>query len=378
MKIAMLTTVGPRCGIASYSAQLVASLRALPDTDVQVIPIEVGEQPPSHYETQARQLNAPDVDVVHIQHEFSFWGFPTPDRSRFAELRRLIRGPLVVTAHTTLSLSAIFPTASERNPWRWLAKKRLLANREYRRSVEVATFDADATIVHTEAAQSEFEKRGLERVFVVPMGVPAPLPAADAGTAFRDRYGLQGKRVLTLFGYVTPNKGYAMVLDNLAALPPDVVFVVAGGARRPVEEQYVADVKRQIADAGVQDRVVITGYLSDEDVAAAMQATDLALVPHTQATNSYSVTLPVSHGRPTLASDLACFREMASRGDCLELFETGDKSDFRRKLLALLDDPARRRQLAANAAQYARQFTWEHVAATTRDIYRAALDGRRS
>jgi glycosyltransferase involved in cell wall biosynthesis len=224
----------------------------------------------------------------------------------------------------------------------------------------------------------EFESRGLERVFVVPMGVPEPLPAADAGTAFRDRYVLHGKRVLTLFGYVTPNKGYAMVLDNLATLPPDVVFVIAGGARRPIEEPCVADVKRHIAKAGVQDRVIVTGYLSDEDVAAAMQATDLALVPHTQATNSYSVTLPVSHGRPTLASDLACFREMASRGDCLELFETGDKSDFRRKLLALLDDPARRRQLAANAAQYARQFTWGHVAATTRNIYRAALDGRRS
>jgi glycosyltransferase involved in cell wall biosynthesis len=378
MKIAMLTTVGQRCGIASYSAQLVASLRALPDTDVQVIPIDAGEQPPSHYEMQARQLNAPGVDVVHIQHEFSFWGFPTPHQSRFAELRRLIRRPVVLTAHTTLSLSAIFPTASERNPWRWLAKKRLLANRGYRRSVEVATFDADATIVHTEAAQAEFVRRGLERVFVVPMGVPAPLAAADGGTAFRDRYGLHGKRVLTLFGYVTPNKGYAMVLESLAALPPDVVFVIAGGARRPVEEAYVEQVQRQIAEAGVQERVVVTGYLSDEDVAAAMQATDLALVPHTQATNSYSVTLPVSHGRPTLASDLACFREMASRGDCLALFETGNKSDFRRKLHALLDDPARRRQLAANAEHYAARFTWEHVAATTRDVYRTALDGRRS
>lgn len=378
MKIAMLTTVGQRCGIASYSAQLVASLRALPDTDVQVVPIDVGEQPPSHYEMQARELNAPGVDVVHIQHEFSFWGFPTPAQSRFAELRRLIRRPVVLTAHTTLSLSAIFPTASERNPFRWLAKKRLLANRDYRRSVEVATFDADATIVHTEAAQSEFVRRGLERVFVVPMGVPAPLPAADGGAAFRDRYGLHGKRVLTLFGYVTPNKGYAMVLETLPALPPDVVFVIAGGARRPVEEPCVEQVKRQIAGAGVQERVVVTGYLSDEDVAAAMQATDLALVPHTQATNSYSVTLPVSHGRPTLASDLACFREMASRGDCLELFESGNTRDFRRKVLALLDDPARLRQLAANAAQYAEQFTWEHVAATTREVYRAALDGRRS
>jgi glycosyltransferase involved in cell wall biosynthesis len=375
MKIAMLTTAGQRCGIASYSAALVAGLKTLPDTDVQVIPIAVGEQPPSHYEEQAAQLNAPDVDVVHIQHEFSFWGFPTPGRSKFAELRRLIRRPVVLTAHTPLPLRAIFPTAGERNPWRWLKKKRLVSNRDYRESVEVRTFDNDATIVHTDAARAEFVQRGLspERLFIVPMGIPAPLPAPTAGKSFRDRHGLHGKRVLTLFGYVTPNKGYEMVAEVLRTLPPDVMFVIAGGARRPLEEEYVQHLQRRLRELGVDKRVVITGYLSEEEVADAMQGSDVALVPHTQATNSYSVTLPLSHGRPTLASDLACFREMAARGDCLELFRCGDKHDFRAKLTALLDDPQRRRRLAANALRYSERFAWRNVAAMTRDIYQAAL-----
>jgi glycosyltransferase involved in cell wall biosynthesis len=377
MKIAMLTTVGERCGIASYSAALVASLRTLPETDVEVIPIAVGEQPASHYEAQAERLNAADVDVVHIQHEFSFWGFPTPRRSKFAELRRMIRRPLVVTAHTPLSLSAIFPTATERNPWRWLKKKRLVSNRTYRESVEVSTFDANATIVHTEAAHTEFLRRGLqsERLFVVPMGIPSALPAAAGGARFRDRFGLHHKRLLTLFGYVTPNKGYAMVAEVLKALPADVVFVVAGGARRPVEEQYVQQVRQHARELGVEKRVIVTGYLPDEDVAEVMQATDIALVPHTQATNSYSVTLPVTYGKPTLASDLSCFREMAARSDCLELFRTGSKSDFREKLLALLANPQRREQLAANALHDAARFTWPNVASTTRDVYRTAIDG---
>jgi len=377
MKIAMLTTVGERCGIASYSAALVASLRALPETDVEVIPISVGAQPAWHYEVQAQQLNAPGVDVVHIQHEFSFWGFPTPHRSKFAELRKMIRRPVVVTAHTPLSLSAIFPTATERNPWRWLKKKRLVSNRTYRESVEVSTFDANATIVHTEAAQTEFLRRGLqsERLFVVPMGIPAPWPAAAGGARFRDRHHLHDKRVLTLFGYVTPNKGYAMVAEVLKAMPPDVVFVIAGGARRPVEEQYVEEVRKHVREIGVENRVIVTGYLPDEEVAEVMQATDIALVPHTQATNSYSVTLPVTYGKPTLASDLSCFREMAARTDCLELFRTGSKSDFREKLVTLLGNRERREQLAANALQYAARFGWPNVASTTRDVYRAAIGG---
>lgn len=379
MNVAMLTTADQRCGIASYSAALTAALRTLPDTSVQVVPITVGEQPPDHYQAQAARLNAPDVDVVHIQHEFSFWGFPVPGRSKFSELRRLIRSPVVLTAHTTLPLAAIFPIAGERHPWRWLKKKRLLANRAYREQVEVTTFAADATIVHTEAAHAEFVRRGLDpaRLFTVPIGVPAPANAATGGRAFRDRHDLHGKRVLTIFGYVTPNKGYELVAQSLSTLPPDVTFVIAGGARRPAEEEYVHHLRRFVRSLRAEHRVVVTGYLTDDEIAEAMQATDVALVPHTQATNSYSVMLPLTHGRPTLASDLACFREMAARGDCLDLFRCGDRNDFRHRLLALLDDPHRRRQLSANAQRYADSFAWHRVAATTRTVYQAALDGPR-
>jgi hypothetical protein len=81
VKIAMVATADQRCGIASYSAALIAALETLPDTDVHLMPIVVGEQAASHYEQQAAQLNRLNVDLVHIQHEFSFWGFPMPGRS---------------------------------------------------------------------------------------------------------------------------------------------------------------------------------------------------------------------------------------------------------------------------------------------------------
>jgi glycosyltransferase involved in cell wall biosynthesis len=375
----MVTTAGQRCGIASYSAALIDALGTLPDTDVQLMPIVVGEHESSHYEQQASQLNASDADLVHIQHEFSFWGFPTPARSRFADFRRAIRRPVVLTAHTTLPLSAIFPLAGERHPWRWLKKKRLLSRRDYREAVEVETFDNDATIVHTDAARREFVRRGLsaEKVFVVPMGIPTAPSAPAEGRAFRDRHRLHGRRLLTLFGYVTPNKGYEMVAQVLPALPPDVTFVIAGGARRPIEEAYVEQLRRHLRNQGVEHRVVITGYLEEDDVANAMQTSEIALVPHTQATNSYSVMLALANGRPTLASDLACFREMAERGNCLELFRRGDADDFRTKVTGLLDDPERRRELSDNARRYAARFAWREVAAMTRSIYQIALDRRR-
>src|SRR5205085_1522177 len=99
MKIAMLTTTGEKCGIANYTRALVAGLDTLPDVQVEVIPITPGKQPTEHYIEQAKQLNAPDVDIVHIQHEYGFWGSVLPNRWAYWEMRYLIEKPVVLTAH---------------------------------------------------------------------------------------------------------------------------------------------------------------------------------------------------------------------------------------------------------------------------------------
>lgn len=376
MKVAMVTTVGERCGIASYTRGLIAALRELPDMEIEVVPITEGKQPREHYVAQAERLNAPDIDVVHIQHEHSFWGGILPGTSGYWELRYLIQKPIVLTAHTTYSLAEMLKVKTERRPHKWLAKQLLLRRAGYRDSVEIAPFATAMTIVHTTAARNALIERGAKPQFVhiVPTGIPAPAPAPTGGEAFREKFGLKGKRLVTIFGYIAYNKGYELTLEILPSLPPDVTFVIAGGSRTPDMEPYLAQLKETIARSGQESRVVITGFLSETEVAEAMAASEIVLVPHTQATGSYSVTIPLTHGRPTLASDLDCFQDISLRVDCLELFHAGDAADYRAKLLALLDAPARREKLATNARKYAERFSWPRVAALTQKIYKGAIE----
>ena len=44
-----------------------------------------------------------------------------------------------------------------------------------------------------------------------------------------------------------------------------------------------------------------------------MSASEIVIAPHTLATGSYSITAPLAYGRPVIASDLACFREIGER-----------------------------------------------------------------
>ena len=103
MKVSMLTTVGDKCGIAAYSSDLVLELNQLVDLDI--VKIDSGMQSVDYYRAQAERLNT--SDVIHIQHEHSFWGGILPGKSAFWNLRYLLKKPVVVTAHTTTSLARL-------------------------------------------------------------------------------------------------------------------------------------------------------------------------------------------------------------------------------------------------------------------------------
>ena len=375
MKVAMLTTVGDRCGIAAYTRALIEGLQTLDNIEVEVVPITEGRQPTSHYIEQAEKLNSANVDIIHIQHEHSFWGGIMPRCSGYWELRYLLKKPIVLTAHTTYSLEQLLRVKTERRPLKLIAKKLLIRNQAYREGVDTAPFTTAFTIVHTSAARRELIERGVNSAYVVvvPTGVPEADNSVDGGAAFRSKYHLLNKRTVVIFGYIAPNKGYELAMQALISLPQDVVLVIAGGPRNADMEPYVASLKSTIATSGLEKRVVITGYLSDEQVADAMAASDLVLAPHTQATGSYSITLPLTHGRPILASDMDCFKEIRARVNCMEQFESGNLADFEQKLTALLEDKDRRDVLSANAIKYSNKYSWPKVAASTRSVYENAI-----
>lgn len=371
MKVALHASTGDRCGIAAYTRDLMAALAER--VEVDFVPIQVGKQEPAHYREVADRLN--HADVVHIQHEHSFWGGILPKQSAFWVLRYLIEKPLVVTAHTTTSLAGLLRVREERRPLHRLAKRLLLMRKAYRDSVETAPFITSRCIVHTEAARQELIGRGArpEYVHTIPAGVPKAAISTSGGEAFRAKHRLEGRRVVALFGYIAPNKGYELALDAMQELPPDVVLVIAGGPRTEDMRPYAESVAARVKALGLEPRVIITGYLDESEVAEVMAAADVVAVPHTQATGSYSVMIALAHGRPTLASDLPCFSEIHQRVPCLRLFRVGDRAHYAACLKAVLNNELGRAEMAERARRYADLYGWPSVAEQTIAVYEQAI-----
>src|SRR5689334_10587691 len=93
MKVAMFT--GPeRCGIAHYTDALVREMPS--DSEVEVSRGSFDRLPSIEYAAQGAALNV--ADLIHIQHEYAYWGGMGPGNGYFSFMRA-IHQPVVMTVH---------------------------------------------------------------------------------------------------------------------------------------------------------------------------------------------------------------------------------------------------------------------------------------
>lgn len=128
-------------------------------------------------------------------------------------------------------------------------------------------------------------------VSVVPLPVdpPATLPPVDPLRARPRRLGV--------LGYLYPGKGHAEAIAACASLPPDVEVVAIG---RPSDghEDLVATLRDTAAVQ--QRRFEVTGYLPDDQLAAALSEVAVPVAPHQHLSASGSINSWLTAGRRPL------------------------------------------------------------------------------
>lgn len=370
MKVGMLTSVAERCGICVYSADLADGLRKL--VDLEVVPVWDRVSPWETYlSDSADRLNA--RDVVHVQHEYSFWGSVLPGQNKFFEQMASIRKPIVFTVHTLDPAAQVLGLGLPGSPIRKVVKRILAAFPPYRKVIERRTFEvADRIVVHDSEKASRLKGRGIpeSRIRVIPMGVPPPSPDPALGDEFRREFGLEGRTLLVVFGFVRPGRGYETVLDALPMLSQPATLVIAGGPQTGAQAVYADSLAQRASSLGLADRVVITGYLPDEKIAGALRAADIILLPQMLGTGSYTIQVAFGYGKPMIASDLPCFVDPEQSHGCPLTFARGDARDLAAKLNSVLEDEALRSRLSRSALEYAAEHSWDKVAEKTVEVYR--------
>lgn len=189
-------------------------------------------------------------------------------------------------------------------------------------------------------------------------------------------FGLQGKTVLTILGFVTPKKGADLVIPLLPKIDSNVQLVVAGGPQTEADSQFLEDLKKLAGQHHCSDKVTFTGYLPE--LAPILNATDIAILPYRSVTDSGVLHILISYRLPIIASDLNAFREINEDYGCLELFKSENPQDLLSKMQAILSDSNLRESLSTKCELMWNSTKWSGIAKKHVETYRELLSNRDS
>ena len=161
-------------------------------------------------------------------------------------------------------------------------------------------------------------------------------------------------------GTLSRHQGLDLAVDAVAGLRDEIpelrLTLIGDGPERE-------NLKRQVKQLGVEDRISMRGMIPMEEVAQVMTAIDLGVVPKradTFGNEAFSTKIMefMMMGVPVLAARTRV-DEYYFSGGLIEFFESGDARDLAAKILHLRNHPERRAELRAASSAFIQKNHWD-------------------
>ena len=263
-------------------------------------------------------------------------------------------------------------TPAKRRLWRW---RGLLASFVLYRLVLPR---ADHLFVQSDAMAALLAAKGLPRARMTPVPMGVEMPADVDAVAPSDDVRLQGRRVLAYLGTLERIRHPEVMVHAMADVvrtAPDALLLLVGDSPMAGERAWL---EQEIARLGLQQHVIVTGWLAPADAWRYLRAASIGLSPFPR-TPILEVASPtkvceyLAYGVPVVANDQpdqAALIAATGGGLCVPLTAAG----FADGMLALLGDPQRAQAMAASGrAAIGRLRSYDVLAASLADTYRRLL-----
>jgi glycosyltransferase involved in cell wall biosynthesis len=381
MKIAIdcrILTAPRRSGVLVYVEQLLENLALLDRTN--------------RYDLLLLGLSRAAREVRPVTgSNFNTWVFPVPDRD-FAGKRELLNGA-VLPAFFTLRGTTLYHLpvdyhlpADHHLPWRERVRK-VITIHDLRGLYEIpGDVPQDVEGLRRSARRadmiitvSEFTRRDVverfgvpeERVRVTHLGVDRASRVLDDPAALqrvRARLGLHGPYFLSL-GLVPRKNIERLLLAYDAMRGRDHVTLVLAG--HLTDSPWCRRYRELIAERRLEGRVLVTGAVSDEELALLYSGARAFVFPSLLEGFGLPVLEAMTSGAPVITSNSSALPEVV--GDAALLVDPHDVESIRGAMERLLEEEELRRQLVSRGRRRAGEFSWRRMAGEVLAAYEATV-----
>lgn len=169
----------------------------------------------------------------------------------------------------------------------------------------------DCVVALTHATLEEFEKERVctKRTEIIPIGIDIHRFRNDLdGSSIRDRYNLQNNRVAIYVGRISYEKNIEVIIQSVKHLEPDIKLLIVGKGPALSELQALAE------QEGISDRIIFTGFVSDEELPLHYVASDVVVSASRFETQGLTIVEAMSCGIPAACSDGRAFLDVIQNG----------------------------------------------------------------
>jgi glycogen synthase len=236
------------------------------------------------------------------------------------------------------------------------------------------TYEAWRTIV-----ASEFMKSEVNRIFNVPEdkvdviynGVNAAKFdfewTDEERAAYRAKFAEPDEKIILYVGRFVREKGIHLLLDCanvVLAEDPKAKFIIVGSGG-------AVDRFKRFSDwAGIGDRVLFTGFMSQRPLYQLYRCADVTVFPSLYEPFGIVALEGMAAGAPVVASDAGGLKEVVLHDKTGTSFYSSNPESLAWAIIRVLKDPVRARKLAESArARLQTDFNWSNIADRTIDVY---------
>ena len=370
--VAVIGNYLPRqCGIATFTTDLVEALSA-EAPDIKCWATAMNDKPEGYpypekvrfeimynkltdYGVTSQFLNISQTDIVCLQHEYGLFGGPAG--SYLLKLLGDLRMPVVTTLHTVLKDPAP----------------------EYRDVMKKISDLSDKLVVMScKAVDFLKDIYGVpeEKIAFIHHGIP-DTPFIDSSFN-KDKFGVEGKKVLLTFGLLSPNKGIENVLKALPAVikkHPDVVYIVLG-ATHPNILKFHGDAYRimlqQLAcKLQISEHVIFQNrFVKLRELCEFLGIADIYITPYLDEAQITSGTLAyaMGTGKAIISTPYWYATEMLAEGRG-QIVPFGNPDAIAEQIIRLLESDIERHAMRKKAYMFSREALWKAVSRNYLQIF---------
>ncbi|MCL1495601.1 MAG: glycosyltransferase family 4 protein [Pseudanabaena sp. Salubria-1] len=248
--------------------------------------------------------------------------------------------------------------------------------REILNSVNIKDDWVSCISEYTRQEFCEYTGMSLEKVFVCPLAADKqfyPVTNFETIRETNKNYSIpENQYFLCLASHLDPRKNIPHLINSFVSLITEhsnlnVNLVLIGTTRykRPDIEQTLQKI------AQYKDRIIITGYVPDEDLSAIYSGATAFVFPSLYEGFGLPILEAMQCGTPVISSNSTSLPEVV--GDAGILVDPKDQDQLCQAMLDILNDDTLRETLKQKGLERAKQFSWEKCANETVEIYKKII-----